>query len=84
MSMNSSGCFAKYRYFTNVFWYKATASFTICRALASYKLLVTEVVKTASGDITVTYNFVELHVRLGTVSLNQRINKGNAFEHLRF
>jgi AMP nucleosidase len=46
--------------------------------------MVPEGVKTESSDISVTANFVDLHLNIGIDSLRQLINNGLTVKHLRF
>src|SRR5690606_8684956 len=41
-------------------------------------------VNTEKSDVTVTANFVELHLRIGIESLKQLINDGVTVKHLRY
>jgi AMP nucleosidase len=52
--------------------------------LVSDQPMVPEGVKTAEGDIAVTKNYVELHLRIGIDSLKQMINNGQTVRHLKF
>ena len=52
--------------------------------LVSDQPMVPEGVKTAEGDIAVTRNYVNLHLRIGIDSLKQLINQGHTVKHLRF
>ena len=52
--------------------------------LVSDQPMVPEGVKTAEGDIAVTKNYVNLHLRIGIDSLKQLINQGHTVKHLRF
>ncbi|MGN6566841.1 MAG: AMP nucleosidase, partial [Flavipsychrobacter sp.] len=52
--------------------------------LVSDQPMVPEGVKTAASDITVTKNYVEMHLKIGIDSLKQLINKGQTVKHLTF
>lgn len=52
--------------------------------LVSDQPMVPEGVKTAASDITVTKNYVEMHLKIGIDSLKQLINKGQTVKHLKF
>ncbi|HXS37957.1 MAG TPA: AMP nucleosidase [Flavipsychrobacter sp.] len=52
--------------------------------LVSDQPMLPEGVKTAESDITVTKNYVEMHVRIGIDSLKQLINNGLTVKHLKF
>ncbi|MBS1689132.1 MAG: AMP nucleosidase [Bacteroidetes bacterium] len=52
--------------------------------LVSDQPMVPEGVKTAASDITVTKNYVEMHLKIGIDSLKQLINGGKTVKHLKF
>jgi AMP nucleosidase len=52
--------------------------------LVSDQPMVPEGVKTAEGDVAVTKNYVELHLKIGIDSLKQMINNGLTVRHLKF
>ncbi len=52
--------------------------------LVSDQPMTPEGVKTAEGDIGVSKNYVEIHLRIGIDSLKQLINKGLTVKHLKF
>ncbi len=52
--------------------------------LVSDQPMVPEGVKTAEGDVSVTKNYVDMHLRIGIDSLKQLINNGLTVKHLRF
>jgi AMP nucleosidase len=52
--------------------------------LVSDQPMVPEGVKTIVSDRKVDDSFVDIHVRIGTASLNQLINKGVTVKHLKF
>ena len=52
--------------------------------LVSDQPMVPEGVKTGASDVTVTKNFVELHLKIGIDSLKQLINSSLTVRHLRF
>lgn len=52
--------------------------------LVSDQPMTPEGVKTSKGDLEVTKNFADLHLRIGIDSLKQLINKGLTVKHLRF
>lgn len=52
--------------------------------LVSDQPMIPQGVKTESGDMKVSSNFVELHLKVGIDSLRQLINDGLTVKHLRF
>lgn len=52
--------------------------------LVSDSPMTPEGVKTAQSDVSVTKNYVDLHLRIGIDSLRQLINQGATVRHLRF
>src|SRR5436309_931951 len=52
--------------------------------LVSDQPMVPEGIKTAASDLTVTRDFLKLHLKIGIASLNQIINRGLTVKHLRF
>ena len=52
--------------------------------LVSDQPMVSEGVKTGASDSSVTANYVDNHLKIGTKSLKQLINNGNTVKHLRF
>ncbi len=52
--------------------------------LVSDSPMTPEGVKTTQSDLTVTKNYVDLHLRIGIDSLRQLINQGATVRHLRF
>ena len=52
--------------------------------LVSDQPMVPEGVKTAESDLSVTANYVEMHLQIGIDSLKQLINEGLTVKHLRF
>src|SRR5436309_3672726 len=52
--------------------------------LVSDQPMVPEGVKTTESDLTVTRDFLKLHLKIGIASLNQIINRGLTVKHLRF
>lgn len=52
--------------------------------LVSDQPMVPEGVKTEKSDLTVTKNYVELHLKIGIDSLKQLINNGLTVKHLHF
>lgn len=52
--------------------------------LVSDQPMIPEGVKTAESDISVTFNFVESHIKIGIDSLKQLINGGLTVKHLKF
>ncbi|MBS1775285.1 MAG: AMP nucleosidase [Bacteroidetes bacterium] len=52
--------------------------------LVSDQPMVPEGIKTAAGDISVTKNYVDMHLKIGISSLEQLINNGLTVRHLKF
>ena len=52
--------------------------------LVSDQPMIPEGVKTAEGDVAVTKDFVDMHLRIGIDSLKQLINDGLTVRHLKF
>ncbi len=52
--------------------------------LVSDQPMIPEGVKTAESDSSVTFNFVESHIKIGIDSLKQLINGGLTVKHLKF
>lgn len=52
--------------------------------LVSDSPMIPEGVKTEESDLSVTANFVEIHLRIGIDSLKQLINNGQTVRHLKF
>ncbi|MBS1589756.1 MAG: AMP nucleosidase [Bacteroidetes bacterium] len=52
--------------------------------LVSDQPMVPEGIKTAAGDISVTKNYVDMHLKIGINSLEQLINNGLTVRHLKF
>lgn len=52
--------------------------------LASDQPMVPEGVKTAASDLTVSREFMEMHLRIGVDSISELINRGLTVKHLRF
>lgn len=52
--------------------------------LVSDQPMIPEGVKTAEGDVAVTKNYVNIHIRIGIDSLKQLINNGLTVRHLKF
>ena len=52
--------------------------------LVSDQPMVPEGVKTEISDLSVTKNFVEIHLKVGIESLKQLINNGITVKHLRY
>lgn len=52
--------------------------------LISDQPMVPEGVKTAESDLSVTTNYVDMHLRIGIDSLKQLINRGETVKHLKF
>jgi AMP nucleosidase len=52
--------------------------------LVSDQPMIPEGVKTTEGDVAVTKEFVDIHLRIGIDSLKQLINDGLTVRHLRF
>jgi len=52
--------------------------------LVSDQPMVPEGVKTAAGDLSVTKNYVDMHLKIGISSLEQLINNGLTVRHLKF
>jgi AMP nucleosidase len=52
--------------------------------LVSDQPMVPEGVKTDLSDLSVTKNWVELHLKIGIESLKQLINNGITVKHLRY
>lgn len=52
--------------------------------LVSDQPMIPEGVKTIESDLSVTKNYVDMHLRIGVASLMQLINKGQTVKHLKF
>jgi AMP nucleosidase len=67
--------------FSTAFYNKIPAGALL---LVSDQPMVPEGVKTEISDMTVTKNFVEIHLKVGIDSLKQLINNGMTVKHLRY